>query len=127
MTKKNNMRMGRHGAKSFPMLSTKLRTAALTMTNDLFFERSRSFKHPSIEFYINAKLGFHFAKSHFWTKKGKINLKLPDLSNLYQLVEDCLQSSGIIRNDHFIASHDGSYRAPSEDETNYVLITLSRK
>lgn len=31
-----------------------------------------------------------------------------DLSNLYQLYEDCLQSSGVIADDSLIESHDGS-------------------
>lgn len=34
----------------------------------------------------------------------------PDLSNLYQSVEDSLQASGVIADDRLIESHDGSRR-----------------
>jgi Holliday junction resolvase RusA-like endonuclease len=47
-----------------------------------------------------------FFFKNFYTKKGEMNLKLGDLSNLYQLPEDCLQESGIIANDSLIMAHD---------------------
>lgn len=36
--------------------------------------------------------------------------KLPDLSNLYQAVEDLLEECGVLANDTLVASHDGSRR-----------------
>lgn len=35
---------------------------------------------------------------------------VPDLSNLYQYYEDCLQSAGVIADDRLIESHDSSRR-----------------
>lgn len=37
-----------------------------------------------------------------------------DLSNLYQLPEDCLEKAGIIANDTLIMAHDYSRRLPAE-------------
>lgn len=57
---------------------------------------------------------FHFPQNVFFTKKGPISQKLPDLSNLYEIVQDCLQKSGVIANDSLIDSHDGSRRIPGD-------------
>lgn len=67
-----------------------------------------------IKEYVNVKMTFHFKKSDYFTKKGEINRKIPDLSNLYQLPEDCLTKARIIEDDHYIASHDGSRRVPND-------------
>jgi Holliday junction resolvase RusA-like endonuclease len=69
---------------------------------------------------INAKLTFYFPESVYFTKKGDRSKKLPDLSNLYELPQDCLQKVGIIQNDTQIVSHDGSRRKPLSGN-NYVL------
>lgn len=34
----------------------------------------------------------------------------PDLSNLYEAVQDALQDAGVLTNDYWVASHDGSTR-----------------
>lgn len=77
-----------------------------------------------IKDYINCKLTFIFPHKVFYTQKGDVNKKLPDLSNLYQIVEDELQKVGIIENDHLIASHDGSRRLPGDSFK--LIIELSR-
>ena len=43
-------------------------------------------------------------------RKGKISQRLPDLSNLYELPQDCLTEAGVIHDDHLICSHDLSRR-----------------
>jgi Holliday junction resolvase RusA-like endonuclease len=53
---------------------------------------------------------FYFPKDVYFTKKGVKSKLLADLSNLYQLPEDCLQKAGILENDRDICSHDGSRR-----------------
>lgn len=58
---------------------------------------------------------FHFYFPNFFTKKGQMNMKLGDLSNLYQLPEDCLQKAGIIENDSLIMSHDLSRKLPGQE------------
>jgi len=37
---------------------------------------------------------------------------VPDLSNLYQAVEDILEDTGVLKNDRLICGHDGSRRIP---------------
>ncbi len=66
---------------------------------------------------------FHFNEKTYYTKKGNINKKLPDLDNLYGLVQDCLQKAGVIENDFYIDGHDGSRRKPTPDQ-NYLEIML---
>lgn len=61
---------------------------------------------------VQVTMKFYFSK--YFTKKGLVNKKLPDLSNLYQLPEDCLQKAGIIFDDYLIFSHDGSRRLPNQ-------------
>ena len=48
---------------------------------------------------------------------------MPDLSNLYQLPEDCLQQAGIIENDNLIESHDLSRRlhGPQNELEIFIL------
>lgn len=60
---------------------------------------------------------FYFTEDAFFChdKKGnplkdKVQLTLPDLSNLYELPQDCLQRCGVIYNDSQIESHDLSRR-----------------
>jgi len=67
---------------------------------------------------------FIFRFANYYTKKGVRSLTLPDLSNLYQLPEDCLQTAGIILNDTQICCHDLSRRLPSSDDKNHLEIFL---
>ena len=57
---------------------------------------------------------FHFTKEQFFTKKGIMRQTIGDLSNLYQLPEDCLEKAGVIANDTLIMAHDYSRRLPAE-------------
>jgi Holliday junction resolvase RusA-like endonuclease len=63
-----------------------------------------------IDFPIHCIFTFCFNASNYYTKKGEISKKLPDLSNLIQLPEDCLEKARIIANDSLIHSLDGSRR-----------------
>lgn len=81
-------------------------------------------KYP-ITIPVQVTLKFYFHKNSFFTKKGTINKKLPDLSNLYQLPEDCLQKAGIIFDDHLICSHDGSRRLPHPNRTYLEIEVFS--
>jgi Holliday junction resolvase RusA-like endonuclease len=74
---------------------------------------------------INAKFVFYFPKSVYYTKKGLRSKTLSDLSNLYELPQDCLQKINIILNDTLICSHDGSRREPIEGSDYFLEITLS--
>lgn len=54
----------------------------------------------------------------------RMSLTLGDLSNLYQLPEDCLVDSGIISNDALIMSHDYSRKLPSQNGRDYLEIFI---
>jgi len=55
---------------------------------------------------LHCQFFFHYPN----TKSGKRWKQVIDLSNLYQGPEDALQEAGIIEDDKFIESHDGSRR-----------------
>ena len=82
--------------------------------------------HEPIDLFINAKIVFYFPKDVFYTKKGIVSGKLPDLSNLYSIVEDSLQFVGILKNDRLIRQHNGSDRLPSKDDKYSLSITLTK-
>lgn len=63
---------------------------------------------------------FYF--ENYYTKKGERSKNLPDLSNLYQLVEDALQTTNIILDDNQIMAHDESRRLPGNK--NELEITI---
>lgn len=87
--------------------------------------RRETLKLPSLPITqdVSAKMTFFFHEKKFFTKKGARNKKLPDISNLYQLVEDCLQKAGVLFDDNLIDNHDGSRRLPHPDR-NYLEIEL---
>jgi len=51
---------------------------------------------------------FIYPKDEFFTKKGLRSKNLPDLSNLFESVQDALQKAQIIEDDSLIRSHDKS-------------------
>lgn len=71
---------------------------------------------------------FHFYCSNFWLKPKRksdaqrMNMKMGDLSNLYQMPEDCLQAAGVIQDDSLICSHDLSRKLPSNSDKNWLEI-----
>ncbi len=71
---------------------------------------------------------FHFYFADYFTKpKSKkeaprMSLTLGDLSNLYQLPEDCLVKVGVLTNDALVMSHDLSRKLPSFDGKNWLEI-----
>jgi Holliday junction resolvase RusA-like endonuclease len=65
---------------------------------------------------------FYYPYEEFFTKKGSPNKKRGDLSNLYQLPEDCLQEAGIIENDDLICAHDLSRRLLGEKKELEIFI-----
>lgn len=84
---------------------------------------SESLKTP-IAYPVNVKMIFWFNDKEFFTKKGNVSKHIPDLSNLYQLVEDSMQKASILENDHWIAGHDGSRRCPTLDHS-YLEIEIT--
>ncbi len=111
----------------FPGKNSKLVRAENHLIKEFRFAHWQTFtadKTP-INFPVNMMCIFYFNEQDYFTKKGNINKKLPDLDNLYGLVQDCLQKAGVIENDFFICGHDGSRRLPTKDKS-YLDVTLTR-
>lgn len=56
---------------------------------------------------------FIFPREDYYTKQSKYTQRskfVPDLSNMYEIVQDCLQSAGVIKDDALVESHDLSRR-----------------
>lgn len=75
---------------------------------------------PTFEGKVWAIFLFHFENFH--TKKGPMSLRLGDLSNLYQMPEDCLQKAGIIKDDALIMAHDYSRKLPGKNNELEVFL-----
>jgi len=67
---------------------------------------------------------FIFSKEQYLTKLGRMKMTTPDLSNLYELPQDCLESANIITNDGQIWSHDLSRRRMGK-ETKLMFYIFS--
>lgn len=67
---------------------------------------------------------FYFPGSKLYTRKEIRSSRIPDLSNLYELPQDCLQAARIIKNDNQIQAHDGSRILESPDSNHYLEIFL---
>ena len=79
---------------------------------------------PPIGQYVNLKCLFYFPKEVFFNKKGERSKRVPDTSNLYQIVEDALEEARVIENDRLIESHNGSLRLPGDEFILDVEISM---
>lgn len=70
---------------------------------------------------------FRFYFKDFYTKKGTRSRFVNDLSNLYELPQDCLQAAGVIENDSDIVSHDRSRRLPGKENAIEIEIYQFRE
>lgn len=121
--KKNGRDIGRNfkTGRLFPIKSPGLEQAEVYLINamQLAKNKNQSFNFPFTK-PVHMKSIFTFPRKEFFCQTkgtsgepvGRRNSKIPDLSNLYQLPEDCLQTAGVIENDSLIDSHDGSRRLP---------------
>lgn len=125
VVKKNNRPIWRNR----PGKSNKLILAEQNMLIKLIAEKNKILQNFKIKFpieqYVNVSFCFYFTQKSFYTKQNEIKKTLPDLSNLYQLPEDILQKAEILKNDHYIASHNGSGRfCDSNAEKDYLIIKI---
>lgn len=118
--KKNNKNIffNKKTGRSFISSNAKVLLAENDLTKRFYLLKSCE----TITSYVHIKMIFTFENGSFFTKKGERNKRLPDLSNLYQIVEDSLQKAGVIANDHLIESHDGSRRVAGDKTTLEVVI-----
>jgi len=124
IVKKNNRPIMRHRGRGTTFIgkSTELRQAESHMSYELFkAKRDNKISYPIM---TDIHCQFRFFFKDFYTKQGVRKLTLPDLSNLIQLPEDCLQEAEIIGNDTQIISLDGSRRLPGEANVLEISIWL---
>lgn len=120
LSKKNSRTIGRAGNRLIPTKSYDLIKTEKHLTAEFLSQRPDGFEtitHPVWAIFL-----FYFKSSHFFTKKGEVSKVTPDLSNLYELPQDCLQAAGIIANDNLIWSHDLSRKVPSTETGVEVIL-----
>lgn len=104
--KKNGRPIFKAGSRPFLGKSTELRHAEQRMTADI----ARLYGGEILNKRLWVIMHFYFPKDVYFTQKGEISKNLPDLSNLYELPQDCLTKAGVIADDTLIDSHDLSRR-----------------
>ena len=92
----------------------------------LMAERFKRNLNEPIKEDVNICYKFYFPKTIYFTKAGPRSSRIGDLDNLIALPQDCLQKAGILSNDSFVCSLDGSRRVPS-DSTDYFLEIIISK
>lgn len=112
VTKKNSRQIFKRAGKPFLGKNQALRDAENYMLQKLRVQKDALGLNEPLGCDMHAVFVFGF--SDYFTKKGQRSLRLGDLSNLYQLPEDCLEKAEIIKNDSLICSHDLSRRLPSK-------------
>lgn len=78
-----------------------------------------------IDYPVWLIMHFYFPKEKYFTKESKYKIrsqKVPDLSNMYEIVQDALQASGVILNDNLVESHDYSRRLVGDKTLLEVFI-----
>jgi len=78
----------------------------------------------NINFPVRAEIKLIFPESRLITLKKTLNKKCGDLSNLYQMSEDCLTHAGVLEDDCWIKDHSGSQIMISPDNKYYLDISL---
>jgi Holliday junction resolvase RusA-like endonuclease len=122
VVKKNNRPIFGRGTRKFIGKSDKLRSAENNLI--LFLKKDSKLVLNGDTLTGDLHCSFIFGMDNYYTKEGKRNRKLPDLSNLIQLPEDCLQTAGIIEDDTDICCLDGSMRIPAK--YNFIDIVIYR-
>lgn len=112
VSKKNGRPIFRNRGTGIPFLGkdANLRAAEESMIIEFKMQRIAQGIMDPISERVWMIYHFYFRPEDYFTKKGEISLKLPDLSNLLELPSDCLQKAHIILNDTQIESFDLSRR-----------------
>lgn len=122
--KKNNrpIMVNRASRRPFVGKSEKLKKAEMLLTTKFNQQRGKmQMLHPITD-DVWLICYFHYAKDSYFTKQGVRKKTLGDLSNHYQIVEDCLQDAKIIENDSQIQAHDFSRILPHEETALEVFL-----
>lgn len=107
VSKKNSRPIFRRGAHFAIGKSDRLLIAEITLEEhfgNLVRMGCHTFSKP-----VAVTFWFEFDRAWAITKRTKeLRKTMPDLSNLYELPQDCMQAAGLLKNDNLIQSHDGS-------------------
>ena len=102
------------GAKARPFIGKSNELVAQELILAYEFKRKKPAK--PLEGYIHCMYHFHFGPDI------SRSFHLCDLSNLFEIVSDSLQNAGVIANDRFIMSFDGSRKTLSPKSMLEVFI-----
>lgn len=80
----------------------------------------------TIDYDVNVAMQFFYPEKLFYTKQGKRNSKIADLSNLFEAVSDGLQKVGIIQNDSLICGFDNSRRFALKGDKHILKIIITK-
>jgi Holliday junction resolvase RusA-like endonuclease len=122
VVKKNNRPILGRGQRKFIGKSQKLIQAEQYLITT-FKHIKDAMKLSTIECDVHLKCVFMF-NDYYVANGSRRRLTLPDLSNLIELPQDCLQAAGVLKNDGLVVSLDGSRRLPSDNVHNLLLISL---
>lgn len=121
ISKKNARPIFKSGGKPFLGKSQQLRSAENSMVLQLRSQGNKLGITEPIRSDLWCMFLFYFKDYHL-RKKAKRSMRVNDLSNLFELPADCLQTAGIILDDNQICSFDLSRRLPGD--RNYVEMFL---
>ena len=125
---KNNRQIQKNfgTGRSFIGKTTRQKDGELFLIRAIMAERIKQKRLTIIDKPVQIKLMFYF--NNFFCKsgpnKGNMNKNVPDLSNLYELPQDCLTKARVWTDDRLVCSHDGSRRLPSSTGYDYLEMTI---
>jgi Holliday junction resolvase RusA-like endonuclease len=122
MIKKNSRPIFRNGKKVFIGKTKELQQMEQYLLMKLLVSKVE-LRVKKITEDVNLKVVF--LEPNYWLKNGEKRRRknIGDLSNLYQIIEDALQDSGVIENDCQIQGHDGSRIRPSSNRAVNICLT----
>lgn len=100
LSKKNSRPIYKRGKGHFLGKSAQLHLIEKYMTQMFMVAAVKQGIKEPLDCRLHIKLTFLF--------ENKKSFILCDLSNLYELPQDCLQEAGVIKSDRLVFSHDGS-------------------
>lgn len=94
----------------------------------LYKEKARNYQDlDPIKDWVNLKILFIYPPKKFFTLKKEVSKLIADTSNLYQIIEDCLQKVGVLHDDRLVASHDDSDRLWHRDNGCKLIIEVRKR
>lgn len=127
VVKKNNRPIFKgRGGKPFLGKSEELKYSELYMCQELRKRANKAELYKPITDPLWAMFLFNFEMKDFFVQtgkdKGRPKKTIPDLSNLYEFPQDCLEEAHVIENDNQIWSHDLSRRRVGQENSIEIYL-----